>query len=156
MEGTRVLGGRGTNVSFNTRYAGQSVGALNNTGSRQVRVEGRLTTVHRVIWKMQTGTDPVSQIDHINGNPDDNRWANLREATQLQNMWNQKVRNTNTTGHPCIYAMNTKRAASKKWRVLLSVKPKRIFVGDFHTFEEARAAYETALAKHRDPSFRRN
>ena len=151
----RVLGGRGTNVSFNTRYAGQSVGTLNTTGSRQVRVKGRLVTAHRIIWRLMTNSDPVSQIDHINGNPDDNRWVNLREATQLENTWNQKVRNTNTSGHPCIYPAKSKRAASKKWNVRISLGKDGMFTATCYTFEEAKFVYEKVIAKHRDPRFRR-
>ena len=52
--------------------------------------------------------------------------------------------------------MNTKRATSKKWRVILRAKWKQIFVGDFHTFEQAKEAYEAALAKYRDPDFKRD
>lgn len=152
----RILGGRGTNVSFNTRYAGQSVGALNSCGHRQVRVEGRLTTVHRIAWKMMTGKDPTNQIDHINGNPDDNRWNNLREATQLHNTWNQKMRSTNTTGHTNIYRLNVKRASSKKFIVIMSVESRPTTIGAFVTLEEAMAAREAALAKYRDPTFRRH
>lgn len=102
-----------------------------------------------------TGKDPVEQIDHINGVRDDNRWANLREATALQNAWNNATRCTNTSGIPCIFPLKTKRASSKKFRVTFGVKGERLFIGDFHTKEEAVAAYDKAFAEHRDVSFRR-
>lgn len=143
------------NKVFNTKYAGNQVGALNTCGHRQVRVNGRLITVHRIVWKMMTNTDPVDQIDHIDGDPDNNRWGNLRASTQTQNTWNLKPRSNCTSGHSCIYPMNTKRAASKKFRVLMRFQGKQRLVGDYHTFNEAKAAYETAFAKYRDPSFKR-
>lgn len=142
------------NRTHNTKYAGKQVGALNTCGHRQVRVNGRLITAHRIIWKMMTSGDPSDQIDHINGDPDDNRWGNLRASTQLQNSWNQKTR-ASSTGHSCIYPMKTKRAASKKFRVMMHVNKKRTFIGDFHTLEEAKAAYETTFANSRDPVFKR-
>ena len=104
-----------------------------------------------------TGNDAKEQIDHINGNMDDNRWSNLREATALQNAWNKGIRCTNTSGSPGIYPMNTKRASSKKFRVLLTHKKgTKRFIGDFHTLAEAKAAYDTAFAKHRDITYKRD
>lgn len=143
------------NRTFNTKYAGKQVGAVNTCGHRQVRVNGRLTTVHRIVWKMMTNADPTEQIDHINGEPDDNRWGNLRASTQWQNTWNLKTRSTNAIGFSCIYPMKTKRAASKKFRVLMQVDKKRKFIGDFYTLEEAKAAYDATLANSRDPAFKR-
>jgi hypothetical protein len=143
------------NKVHNVRDAGKEVGATDSWGHRQVRVEGKLRAVHRVIWKMKTGKDPVEQIDHINGVRDDNRWANLREATALQNAWNNATRITNTSGIPCVFPLKTKRASSKKFRVTFVVSGERLFIGDFHTKEEAVAAYDKAFAEYRDVSFKR-
>jgi hypothetical protein len=143
------------NKIHNVRDAGKPVGAIDTWGHRQVRLEGKLRAVHRIIWKMMTEKDAAHQIDHINGHCDDNRWVNLREATALQNAWNKPMRNTNTSGHECVSPLNTKRETSKKWRVTIGVNGKRLFVGDFYTKEEAIAAHNKTLAKLRDPSFRR-
>ena len=54
---------------------------------------------HRIIWLMVTGNDPAdSLIDHIDGNPHNNKFANLRIATSRQNQCNQKIRRDNTSG----------------------------------------------------------
>jgi hypothetical protein len=121
------------NRVHNSRDAGQKAGAVDTWGHRQIRIEGNLRAAHRIIWKMMTGKDATHQIDHINGVCDDNRWANLREATALQNAWNHTLRKSNTSGAQCISPLNTKRATSKKWRVTLGLNGKRVFVGDFYT-----------------------
>ena len=47
--------------------------------------------MHRLIWKMMTGADPIDEIDHKDGNPRNNAFANLREATHAQNSRNRRV-----------------------------------------------------------------
>ena len=47
---------------------------------------------HRLIWKIMTGKEPNGTIDHINGDKDDNRWENLREADMSQQNWNKKTK----------------------------------------------------------------
>ena len=143
------------NKCHNARDAGKPVGTLDSWGHRQVRVEGKLRAVHRIIWKMVTGEDPKEQIDHINGNMDDNRWSNLREATPLQNGWNRGPNRNNTSGFPCIYPINTIRASSKKFRLKMRYDGK-IYVKDFNTLEEARADYDSAFAVLRDSRYKRD
>lgn len=52
---------------------------------------------HRVIWKWMTGEEP-DNIDHINGNPADNRWQNLRSVSRHINMRNMKKSAANRSG----------------------------------------------------------
>jgi len=142
-----------TNKTHNSRDAGKEVGATDSWGHRQVRVNGKLRAVHRVIWKMMTGKDPKEQIDHVNGVYDDNRWCNLREATVLQNGWNRAPNKASSTGHKCVFPMKTKRLSSKKWRVRIRVDGTIYFVGDFHELEDAIAARDTFMLSRRDPEF---
>jgi hypothetical protein len=143
------------NKTHNARDAGKPVGTLDTWGHRQVRVGGKLRLAARIIWKMMVGSDPIEQIDHINGLRDDNRWENLREATPLQNAWNHSTQVNNTSGHPCIYPIKTKRASSKKFRLYMWIGGRRT-AKDFHTFEEAKAAYDFAFASFRDITFKRS
>jgi hypothetical protein len=47
---------------------------------------------------MMTGEWPKTQIDHINLDKADNRWCNLREATQSQNFANTRILASNGSG----------------------------------------------------------
>jgi hypothetical protein len=106
---------------FNSRYAGTEAGRAVTDGSRQVRVDGIAFGVHRIIWKMMTGKDPGSQIDHINGNPADNRWANLREASHTQNMLNRGVMPHNSSGYTSVY-LGVRHAGTKPVTIPQSIK----------------------------------
>jgi hypothetical protein len=55
--------------------------------------------------------NPESQVDHINGDPLDNRRCNLRLVNASQNSKNARVRKDNSSGHKCI----AKRG--NKWRI---------------------------------------
>ena len=55
----------------------------------RLRLEGQHPTIrlHHMVWAVVHGRFP-SQIDHINGNPLDNRLENLREVSSSENMLN--------------------------------------------------------------------
>lgn len=56
---------------------------------RRVSYEGRPQLSHRVAFKLMEVPLP-EYVDHINGDPLDNRWANLRKATLAENAWNKR------------------------------------------------------------------
>ena len=58
---------------------------------------GKGYLLHRVIWLIETGEWP-KQIDHINGDPADNRWTNLRNVENTRNMRNKAMFKNNTSG----------------------------------------------------------
>ena len=102
--------------------------------------------LHRLIASQhknlqQTGDRNV--IDHINGNPSDNRKVNLRIATQQENTMNQKMRSDNSTGHKGV--LLNKR--SGKYIAVITKNHKSTHLGTFDTVEEAGVAYDDASAK---------
>ena len=58
---------------------------------------------HRVIWKLMTGKEPPTEIDHVDGNGLNNRWNNLRDGTGGVNARNRVMYKTNTTGFNGVY-----------------------------------------------------
>lgn len=66
-------------------------------GYVQAQIFKRKYLKHRIIWKLVTGDEP-DQIDHINGDKADNRFANLRSVTCAENMRNLARHSHNKSG----------------------------------------------------------
>lgn len=69
--------------------AGKVAGSRNSDGYVLIQIGIKKIKAHRLAWFMETGNIPANHIDHINGDPGDNRIANLREATHKQNHQNR-------------------------------------------------------------------
>lgn len=108
-------------------------------GSRDA---GRAYVAHRLAWLITYGEWPSCEIDHINGNPSDNRLANLRLASRAENSRNAK----RTTKNGLRGARFIKAYGS--WEGRIKVNNKLITLGTFKTAEEAHAAYCDAARKY--------
>lgn len=117
---------------------GDIAGSVNNQGYRHIRVDGRAYKAHRLAWFYVTGAWPSNLIDHINGDRDDNRFSNLREATRSQNLANSKVFRAGKNQH------KGARPYKGRWRASISHLNQRFFLGDFATEGEAISAYSDA------------
>jgi len=91
-------------------------------------------------------------VDHINGNPLDNRRENLRIVTPTQNAWNRKAKNTGSTKYKGVWRV--KRSYGVAYETSICVEGKRTRLGAFSTAEEAHMAYEEA-AKRLQGDYRR-
>jgi hypothetical protein len=101
---------------------------------------GKRVHIARLLCKLQDG-DSYTQVDHISGNPLDNRKSNLRLCTPLENSRNRPVRSDNLTGYKGV----TFRTRENKYVARISPRPGiRLFLGRFDTAWEAAAAYDTA------------
>ena len=91
-------------VSLNGRaMAGGIAGTTTARGCIQIRADGRIYLAHRIIYLIMTGDWPKKHIDHINHNPADNRWINLRDADPEINGRNQSMKRNNITGITSVY-----------------------------------------------------
>lgn len=113
-------------------------------GYYSVRIMQKQYALHRIIWLWMTGEWPKNHVDHINGNPSDNRWCNLREATPSQNQRNHRISSRNTSGFKGVH-----RTANGKWRAMIRHGGKKVHIGIYDKPDEAYAAYcEAAKEKH--------
>ncbi|QIG74370.1 putative HNH endonuclease protein [Rhizobium phage RHph_N65] len=106
----------------------------------RVAFEGRYPKLyaHRVAWALMTGSHPKDQIDHIDLDKTNNRWANLREADNAQNSWNKR--------HKARELPTGVSAKSGKFRAGLWHRGDYIHIGTFLTPEEASVARTKAAA----------
>jgi hypothetical protein len=139
-----------TDGGWNTRFAGKVVaGRRHRHGHLYVNIAWpRLCqknyAAHRLAWAHFYGEWPVVGIDHINGNPSDNRIANLRLASQTQNMRNSRRRSNNTSGVKGVSWAKRQR----KWYAYINVGGRMRSLGLFSALGDAVAARRAAALHH--------
>jgi hypothetical protein len=94
-----------------------------------------------------TGEDPdIHQLDHINMNRSDDRWSNLRLATNAQNNQNRKTQ-ANHLSSP----YKGVKPNGRNWMASIRANGVQHYLGTFRTPEAAHAAYvEAARRLHGD------
>ena len=115
---------------------GDIAGSVNSSGYVLIGIGKATKTLmaHRLAFLYMTGDIP-SQVDHINHKKTDNRWINLRPATQAINAMNHPMRLTNTSGCTGV-AWNKKHHF---WVVQIGHKNKKIYLGCYKNKETAFA-----------------
>lgn len=86
------------------------------------------------------GVPPGVVVDHINGDPWDNRRENLRVATPAQNRANNTKPVLSRSGYRGVY----ERPERNVWVSVVNSKPPKV-LGHFDTKEEAAFAYNLAV-----------
>lgn len=119
---------------------GDVLSNINSNGYLKVQFDGKSIPVHRLIFAWMGEPDP-EQVDHINGVRTDNRWANLRAATQEINSKNtaryksgKHIAETGVGWMP----------RNKKWRVRINHKRKTLYLGLFDKLDDALFARRVA------------
>lgn len=118
---------------------GQQFGTIVH-GYRRCQLFNKVYSEHRLIWLYHYGEWPKDQLDHINGNPGDNRIENLREVTNQQNQFNKR----SLVGSTSVYKGVCWHKRDKKWVAQAKIGDKCNFLGYYATEEEAAEAYRKA------------
>lgn len=119
VAGSRLKTSRGSDSKIQVRYAGKTRGA------------------HRIIWIIVHGSIPDDVfIDHINGDPFDNRLCNLRLSGHNTNQYNRRAPVVNTSGFKGV----TWSKALSKWKATIRAGAKYYHLGYYDTKAEAALA----------------
>ena len=82
-------------------------------------------------------------IDHRDGDGTNNRWNNLRRASQSQNNANRRRPRSNTSGFKGV----SRCRRTGKWIAVIGKRGRMIYLGKFSTPQAAHAAYVAAARK---------
>jgi hypothetical protein len=127
------------------RKVGDVAGYVDHDGYRIIGYGGRYYKAHRIAWYLFYNKWPSGDIDHINGNPGDNRIINLRDASRRENCSNTK---RNRAGH---LVGTTWRPIMGKWQARIQPPGGRTYtIGYFNTDKEAHEAYIQALSQYEE------
>jgi hypothetical protein len=135
--------------SNKNKKIGDKAGTLSHD-YEQIRIKGKIILTHRIIFAMHNGYYPKI-VDHINGIKNDNRIENLRECTQRENTYNQKLRKNNNSGYKNVSLIKN----TSKWKVEIRINGVKKHFGCFDNLElanlvaeEARNKYHGEFARH--------
>jgi|CXWK01.1.fsa_nt_gi hypothetical protein len=124
----------------NSSKHGRIAGQVSN-GYRIIELYGRTYTAHRLAWLYVHGVLPPI-LDHANGDPDDNRIANLRPATRSQNAANSRKREDNTSGYKGV------SRAGNGWVAHVKCGSRKHRSRRYDSPQEAHAKYVEEATKH--------
>lgn len=118
-----------------------SAGYVSRNGHYSGGVRTRALRLHRIIMNCPDNME----VDHINGNPLDNRRSNLRVCTKPENIQNYSKPRHNTSG----YLGVSLHKRSQKWQANIRIEGKQTYLGEFESKEDAARAYNEAALKYR-------
>jgi len=118
----------------------------NHSGKKYIRIhiDGKQYSAHRLAWLYMTGKYPEDQVDHEDGNGENNRFSNLCEATNASNAKNRRLRSDNPTGVAGV-RFDKQR---KRFVAFIKAEGKNKFIGRYKTLEEAAKARKEAQIKY--------
>lgn len=130
-------------ISVRNSKAGSTPGQMTKRGYIQFCVGAKSYLSHRLAWLWMTGNWPRGEIDHIDGNPSNNKWHNLRDASHRENMRNQKTRRDNVARLKGV----SWRPEFGKWQAQIVINGYHEYLGLFDCPTAAHCAYVIAAYK---------
>jgi hypothetical protein len=125
-------------ISLSNRVqVGSPAGTAMLKGYLRIAYKRKLYIAHRLFWFLQTEHDPgCLEVDHIDRNPLNNKFCNLRLADKSQQQQNQSKPINNTSGHKGVCWDKE----TQKYVAYITFYKKIIKIGRYKTFDQAVAA----------------
>lgn len=122
-------------------HPGDVAGTLQRRGYWKITIDRTCYQAHNLAWLYMTGRWPEHEIDHIDRDKLNNRFANLRDVPSATNQHNIVApQRNNTSGFRGV------RRHGCRWVAEIKVNYRKHHLGVFDTPEEASAAYWAAKA----------
>lgn len=120
----------GTLAGYNMYQRGKPIQVV-------VGVDGKLYGAHRIAWLLTAGAWPPECIDHVDRNPFNNKFSNLRLATRAENNRNRVKSARSTSGYKGV----SYHKGNRSWSARIGHENKLRHLGSFGTPEAAHTAY---------------
>ncbi len=123
--------------------AGMRAGSMDREGYRVINVDKRRYRAGRLAWFWVHGEWPQQQIDHIDGNHDNDAIANLRDAEPRINAQNKHgATRISKTGKLGVYRNGSGFMAQA------SIGGRAVYLGTYRSAEEAERVAKQARRAH--------
>jgi hypothetical protein len=120
--------------------AGSPAGTVTDKGYLSIMLDGKRYPAHRLAWKMMTGEDPPSLIDHADGDGMNNRFSNLRCADYSENIHNSCLSRRNTSGAKGVSLC----CKTGRWKAYIAARGRYQWLGYHDTVDAAEIAVSAA------------
>jgi len=120
-------------------------GSVNHKGYRTISIDGKNYLAHRLAYFYMMGEWPSEYIDHIDGDPHNNKWENLRPVSAQQNAWNKKRKYNSYTGIKGV----KKNEWNDTWEVQIWLNDTNHQEGPFYSYQAACKRYDELALKQR-------
>ncbi|BCG44986.1 hypothetical protein [Escherichia phage EK010] len=131
------------------RVKGNQAGYVSSLGYRYIEHEGKSYRACRLAWFFVHGKFPEFEIDHIDQNKLNDSIDNLRDVNPSTNCHNRRQYDVdNKIGNLPRGVYLRKTASGDKYRAIIGVKGKNIYLGTFASCEEAEEVYNKEKLKY--------
>lgn len=120
-------------------FAGTVAGRNRPDGYIVITIDKKKYYAHRLAFLYMEGYIPENMVDHIDRNPSNNKWDNLREVRMTCNAHNCNLSKRNKSGINGVRWKNSRN----KWIADIRANDKNIYLGYFNTkLDAAKARWE--------------
>jgi len=127
--------------SHNGHLKGKQAGSARLDGYIRIRINGVGYYTHRLAFLYMEGEWPEEEVDHIDRDPSNGKWSNLRHATRSENRFNSAVYNSSTG----------LRGVHMTPEGKFSAQASTLKLGHFETAQEAAIARDIAIVEMAGP-----